>query len=440
MTETIYPKWTLSQKIIFRFFFCYFLIYIFPFPLDTVPFASELFNLNKKLGEYYATVTGSFNELLHIIIPSFAKNILHLKNPITIFTNGSGDTTYDYVLVLFFFVIAILATLIWSIIDRKRESYHVAYYWLRTILRFYLLVMMFGYGFAKVMHNQMPSPANWQLVQLFGNKSPMGLTWSFVGFSKGFSAFTGWGEVIAGLLLIFRRTTTAGALLVAVVMANIMAINYCYDVPVKLFSSMLFLMAVFLLAPDASRIWDFFFRNQSTQLKRFNFTFQRRWLRIAKIVYKWLFVIYAFYVNISQNLDQQKQYGDTRITPKFYGIYTTNYFIKNRDTVPPLTTDTSRWKYFIVDYAGQATIVKMNDSMKFYNFTLDTLAHSAEMSARKIPNFKAKLFYSSDSAHIFLNGKIGDDSVEIKLDKFDRNKFLLINRGYNWVNEYPLNR
>ena len=82
----------------------------------------------------------------------------------------------------------------------------------------------------------------------------------------------------------------------------------------------------------------------------------------------------------------------------------------------------------------------MNDSMKFYSFQLDTLAHSAEMSSYKSPNNKSKLNYRSDSAHVFLNGKIGNDSVEIKLNKYDRNKFLLLNRGYNWVNEYPLNR
>jgi hypothetical protein len=60
--------------------------------------------------------------------------------------------------------------------------------------------------------------------------------------------------VIGGVLLLFRRTTLLGALVVAIVMMNIAAINFFYDVPVKLYSSMLFLMAVFLMAKDFSQL------------------------------------------------------------------------------------------------------------------------------------------------------------------------------------------
>jgi hypothetical protein len=38
------------------------------------------------------------------------------------------------------------------------------------------------------------------------------------------------------------------------VLANIVALTFCYDVPVKLYSSHLLLMAVFLVAPDLRRL------------------------------------------------------------------------------------------------------------------------------------------------------------------------------------------
>lgn len=114
----------------------------------------------------------------------------------------------------------------------------------------------------------------------------MGLAWSFVGYSKGFSAFTGWGELVGGVLLFFRRTTALGAVILVPVLLNVVAINYFFDVPVKLFSSALLLMTLFLLAPDAPRIWNVLVGRDATNPRRENAVLTRRWLRRARRVIK----------------------------------------------------------------------------------------------------------------------------------------------------------
>ena len=68
-------------------------------------------------------------------------------------------------------------------------------------------------------------------------------------------------EVLGGVSLIFRRTATLGALISFAVLLNVMVLNYCYDVPVKLYSTNLVLMAAFLAAPDFRRLLDFFVFN-----------------------------------------------------------------------------------------------------------------------------------------------------------------------------------
>ena len=93
----------------------------------------------------------------------------------------------------------------------------------------------------------------------------MGLVWTYVGQSKAFSAFVGWSEVICGLLLLFRKTTLAGALLSLVVMGNVVVINMCYDVPVKLYSSMLELMALYLTLPYLNTVYRLFIRHLKIQ-------------------------------------------------------------------------------------------------------------------------------------------------------------------------------
>jgi hypothetical protein len=48
--------------------------------------------------------------------------------------------------------------------------------------------------------------------------------------------------------LLFRKTKTFGSLVCITVLMNIVAMNFCYDVPVKLFSSNLLLMAKLLVS------------------------------------------------------------------------------------------------------------------------------------------------------------------------------------------------
>ncbi|HMZ78737.1 MAG TPA: hypothetical protein PLL06_03485, partial [Acidobacteriota bacterium] len=79
-------------RIVFRFVFIYFFIYNLRFLLNDLPFVG-------RLGE-------SYESALHIIIPWVGKYILRLPHDITVFSAGSGDTTYDYVLVLCLIVIS----------------------------------------------------------------------------------------------------------------------------------------------------------------------------------------------------------------------------------------------------------------------------------------------------------------------------------------------
>ncbi len=432
--------WTPVQKFFLRFFCCLFLIYIFPFPVDSIPFVTEIGKINEKLTAWYTGIFEAYTNLWHKIIPWAGQHVFHLKTPITIFTNGSGDTTYDYTLLLTEFLLVLIATILWTFLDRRRSSFHTAYYWLRVLVRYYLATMMFGYGFAKVFHLQMPFPYLSQLVQPFGDKSPMGLAWSFVGYSKAYSAYTGWGEVVGGLLLLFRRTTTLGAIVTSVVMLNVAILNYCFDIPVKLFSSVLFLMAAFLVAPDARRLWNVFILNRPTSSHYIGLRLTKRWMQIARPWVKWVFILYLLYSNINSSIDAQKKYGDNRKKPPLYGIYNTETFIRNKDTIAPLTTDTTRWKQLVIQFEKNAQVKLMNDTVRRYNFIVDTVSSSVSVYPNTDTLNKSKLFYQADTAYLTLSGKIKNDSVYMRFKKYDINKFRLVNRGFNWVNEFPFNR
>jgi uncharacterized membrane protein YphA (DoxX/SURF4 family) len=434
-------SWSRIEKFCFRFFCCFFIIYTFPFPLNilqyVLPYDSE--NPPKLIG-WYNELLGFYDSGMHAFIPWIGKHILRLPNPVTIFTNGSGDTTFDYVAMFSFLMLSITGAIIWTILDRKRGSYSAANYWLRVLVRYYLGLIMISYGFYKVYHVQMTSPFLSQLVQPFGDKSPMGLAWSFVGYSKAFSAFTGWGEIIGGFLLFFRRTTTLGSLILVIVLSNIVAINFCYDVPVKLYSSVLLIMSVFLLSPDAGRLWSVLYSNKPTLPVTFMMPLKKRWMNRSRLVLKYLVIVLGIYTTIHSIQKNVKGYGDERTKPHYYGIYNVQYWLRNRDTVQPLTTDTTRWKRLILDFPGYAAVYLMNDSIKYYVFNVDSSFKTVTLNTNADTAHKYKMTISGDSSRLYLEGLLVKDSVRIWFRSQDPNSFRLLNRGFHWVNEFPNNQ
>jgi len=422
-------NWTPVQKIAFRFFTAFFLLYIFFNPNGVLPYTDNLFN-------YYI-------KPFHSLIPWLAKHVLHLAKPITVFTNGSGDTTYDYVTMLFAAVIAVLTAIIWSITGRNTRHYNKLFYWLTVIIRYYVAITMITYGSVKIIKLQFPSPSLNKLIEPMGNMSPMGLAWNYIGYSTGFNLFTGLAELGAGVLLFFRRTTTLGAIVGLVVTGNIMAINYCYDVPVKLLATMLVVMCIFLLMKDARRLINFFFLNKDALPSNLSpHRFNTRWKNILLAVVKYTLVAYVVLGDLYGAVQGAALYGDNMKKPPLYGLYKVVSFVRNKDTVPPLTTDTSRWSKFIVSrYEGYGQVNFMNDSIKYLALKSDTVKHKITINTFADTLHKYTFTYTRQKPDILiLNGKWKQDSLHISMKRFDENNFFLMKRGFHWVNEYPLNR
>ena len=419
-------RWSLSKRIAFRFFFLFFAIYFISGPPD--------YFIPEETLDWYLIP-------FHLLIPWIGKNILHLTYDITVFTNGSGDTTYDYVLNLFMIFFGIIGAIAWTLLDRKRQSYNVLYYWLAAAVRYYLAFTMFSYGFDKVYQLQFQFPSGMRLAQTYGESSPQGLLWTFMGYSKGYKYFIGFAEIIGGILLLYRRTVTLGAAVSLAVLINVIALNYCYDVPVKLFSTALGIMCVFLLAKDSERLVNFFILHKPTVPAISNAPkFKKGLLNISAIAFKYLLIAFVLYKNISEESEARRRFGIDGPKPPLHGMYSIETFIKNKDTLLPLTTDTVRWnKMYVSYYPNRAVIKMMNDSLRGYVFKPDTTTKKIEMYSFTDTTRKSIFNYSNPSHDILLlSGKWKSDSVVIRMKEFPLKNFLLVNRGFHWINEYSL--
>ncbi|WP_299434639.1 hypothetical protein [uncultured Aquimarina sp.] len=421
-------NWRLATKILFRFFFVYLFLNIFPFPFYYI-------GLIPGLGNTFSFYYEGLDQLCIWV----GKYILNIPYELPMVPTGSGDTTTDYVFQFVILLITFITTIIWSVIDFKRSNYDKLLLYTRTLVRYYLIATMFSYGFSKAFTLQFSELRNIDLIKPFGNQSPMGLMWNFMEYSDTYTRFSGYAEIIAGILLIFRKTTLLGALMVVGVMFNVFMMNMSYDIPVKLYSALLTIMGVFILAPDIKNILNFFVLNKEVKPKKIPQYFTKKKLKIAAIVIKTLVIGYLFYTNIEGSLEGEKQWGKKAPKSALFGIYEVKEFIKNNDTLPPLTTDTIRWKRLIVDkrYSNiqtmDETFIRLKEKTDSTSQKLNLISYSDSTDVR---NFSYKI---KDSIYIF-EGTYKCDHLQIVTKKKEREEFLLINRGFRWINEKPFNR
>lgn len=421
--------WHLSTRILFRFFFLYFVLYVLPFPLTAIPFL--------PVPDF---MIAAWTPLIKWV----AGHILNLEYEISVLPNGSGDTTWNYVQVLTISLISSAGTLIWSIADRRRRDYNEMFYWLTVGLRYYVGVTLIGYGFVKIVQTQFPLIPE-RLLRSYGNSSPMGLLWTFMSFSPAYNFFTGAAEALGGLLLFFRPTKMIGALLSLGVLSNIVMLNFTYDVPVKLLSTHLLVMTFFLLIPDLSRLIDFFLLNKAILPRQSVYAIRKKNLKMGYLIGKTAFVVGVIASNvIAVNRYYTSLHPDKRVRSPFGGVYEVDTHIVNTDTLPRIENDTRRWKKITVAWspylARETVAIEYMDNAQITSYLLcDTANHMLKFvsgDSSTIYNFK----YERDGHLLALKGTVyAADSIHLSMRKME-NDLPLLSRGFHWINETPYNK
>lgn len=139
------------------------------------------------------------------------------------------------------------------------------YPWFRPLLRFALAIVMISSGIARVIPVQIPPPGLFDLLQRFGELTPMNELWTLIGLSRAFQAFTGLAGLAGGLLLLLPRTALLGALICSANLLMAVVLSLCYDLPFKLYLFHLFLMSVLLVAPDLRRLVNLFLLDRAVE-------------------------------------------------------------------------------------------------------------------------------------------------------------------------------
>jgi len=422
-------RWSLTKRVALRFATLYFLLYFLPMPFSALLDAMKM--------EAASAFTSKVFQGIWLPIANFAaRTAWHFQEPIVYRETGSGDRLFDYMVVFSSLVIAAIGTVVWSLIDRKRNHYRSTYEFLRVVLRYSLAIILMSYGFSKAMQFPPLQPA--QLTTEFGQETPMGMLWNFMGSSLGYSLFSGVLEITAGFLMLFRRTTTLAALLGAAVMLNVFALNVFYDVPVKLASFHYFVCCVILLLPDLQRLTNVLLLNRVAEPRELFPPVRFPRLRIAVLVAKWIFVCLLVGGNTLDAAESIK----VRLAPqdRMVGVWRVISFKQNGAEVETVSVaQPNRWqkmtisKYF---QNGLMTIDVFGGSGQYVSYTDDGKDTLTYTSFRRPPIVRTWKYHFSDQDHLTLVGKLKAGPTIVEFERLD-GTYSLVNHKEHWIQEMP---
>jgi hypothetical protein len=339
----------------------------------------------------------------------------------------SGDQTAMWVFMVNLLVVAIAATVLWSVLDRRRTRYRRLYAWFVVFIRICLGGLLLYYGAVKVIPVQMPAPPLTALLRPFGQLSPNWVLWLQVGSSYPYEIALGAVELAAGVLLFWPRTATLGALLALASMAQVFLLNMTFDVSVKILSFHLLCLALVLLAPQTERLANVLVLQRPSQPFTQPALFSTPRANKAATAVQLTLGCWALVGSLTVSWLDWSHYGGGQPKPALYGIWSVTSFTRDGAPVPPLTTQQDRWQRLIIDEPDRLSVQRMDGVIVTRSAVID--AHTITL------NEVALTIDRPASDRLNLAGQIDGHHVTMSLRRLDLDK-LPLRRGFHWVQEF----
>lgn len=422
--------WPLYQRIAFRFAFCYLLLYALccgnATVWKTVPFLGDRLELlfwypfkhaSPWIGRHWFHLTGTAARL-HVGV--------------------SNDQSLTWISVGVILVTALAATTVWSECDR-RTAYPELMRWFRLLLRVCIAASMVIYGMLKVFPYQMTAPSLAVLNEPVGNMSPMTLLWTLLGMHPVYEVICGSIEVLCGVLVLFRRTALAGALLTIFVMSNVVLYNYMFDVPVKIFSAHLLLMAVVALVPDMDVLWSFFVLHLPLPQRVWGPAWGRAGLRRENVILAvWLVVAIGWRVWMLAPVTARERANIAHPSPL------TGLWRVQSATVPFLTADGPPMVAMSLEPNGRAMLRGADGALYRCVAPYDAARQTLTLEPIGINEYVTYAITQTDAEHLMLTPVKSYPASGFGTLTFERvptpKSYPLLERGFHWVNEWGLER
>jgi hypothetical protein len=433
--HTSQQQWSRLQIILFRIVFVFLLL--LTIPLDW-GYYKRLFGIN----------------LFHLHF----QDIFQLTNYVPRLVHFSDWGIASYAGWGIALLVAIILAFVWDTAEKNdHPDYDQLYYRLRVIVRYRLAIGLIGYGVIKLFPVQIPYPALSDLQTAYGDFLPWKIYYLSTGVATAhYEQTLGAIEILAGLLLLCRRTAAIGAVIAIAFLTNIVLANFAYQLGDHVYSVYLLILAVFILAYDGPRLYNLLVKEKLAIADGFKPIFKYKntaKIRLGLKIFIVLFIVFYASLTYAGYSNSNWPYPDTPGLPNAYGVYNVRQFKINNTILPYSATDSTRWqdvvfekwnvlsirgnKHVPIDYSspdfdyqadGQRDYEsKGNAGRAFYSYQVSD--STIRLTNKNVPS-DIEVFKISrpDKSTIILNGTDSrHDSLYVVLDK--QNKQYLLDKG-----------
>lgn len=278
--------------------------------------------------------------------------------------------------------------------------------WFTGVIRYWLALEISGYGFGKLFHLQFGESFT-RNDSLVSQLSGFALTWNYFGYSYAMTVAIAFIQILGSILLLFRRSTLLGAILLFPVMFNIVLIDVFYGIPAGATRNAAFFTAglLYLLLQHWSAFKAILFR--PVVLPEVWKGGGKQLLRILVIGCSLAFVVYTAYIAVpSQPLA---------------GKWEVMEMTRNNNKVPAIAwlTDSTAWKNIYIEHYRKITCspnpyVIEEKRAQNGNYFTDT-PHHIKIALFKRPTPIEAAISNADATHMQWEYLDGKDTVKLAL-------------------------
>lgn len=359
-----------------------------------------------------------------------ARHVLHLTGPMPEALSGdNGDTVEEYCRLVAGVAVALVAAVIWTIADRRRPGARWVEGALHVLLRYSIAIGVASYAIAKIFPQQFFAIPVWALDMRVGEQSPMSLLWRFMEYSRPYSTFGGVMEMVVVVLLCFRRTALLGALVCVSVMLNVMLMNVCYDVVVKLYSTMTLVSALVLVLYDAPDLVRMLVFRRAVPARPVAPPFRSPRLNQARWLVKLVLVGGVIWSSVATTRENVSQSEAAERAPLFGRWEVTSHVVGGRELAQ--TTEPARWRAAAIDFGRLA--LRLEDGSRVVCVAeSDDAAHTLKLSCADTKH-EAALHWARDGEQLRLDGTFDGIPVTAVLRQLGARDVPLLQAPFHWT-------
>lgn len=268
----------------------------------------------------------------------------------------------------------------------------------------------------------MQMPTFVDLHRTVGELSPFNLLWDAFGYGKPYQIVSGICEVLAAILILFRRTLVIGLMLLFVIMANVVLLNFTFIIGVLDLSFLLLLFTIYLLKPYLSSFYSFFLKSENASLKHINYCISKKWKRSILAGMVIIFIGASFSFNL---IDAYKIHENIDLVNKSRRYYEIKNFVSNNDTLKLVIGDNVRWRFWSEQILNEKMMVSLAtmdiDNSKSYELSRDSINHLITLKPVYQEDTTVLIFQykNIDKINWHLEGNFKDKYLSVDLQKIN---------------------